>query len=295
MKYLVFIILYSISWCFSILPFKVLYIVSDFFYVLLYKIIGYRVKTVRANIKLALPHLTDTERLAIEKKFYKHLCDLFLEMVKTLTITQKELDERFTYTNLELLKEYENKGKSIILMLPHYANWEWIIGMGKHLNYKGFGIYKALSNKYFDKLMRDMRSKFNAELVSTKDTTFVIKQNQAQNLHGVYLFLSDQTPLLRAGLHWEKFMGVEVPVHMGAEGLARKLDMNILYIHIDKVKRGYYQSTFTGITDDIRNEPKYEPTRKFLTLVENQIKAVPEYYFWTHKRWKYAGKKHEVE
>lgn len=261
----------------------------------MYRIIKYRVKTVRENIKLALPHLSDAERLNIERKFYAHLCDLFLEMVKTLTISQKEVDERFTYTNLDLLKAYEAKGKSIVLMLPHYANWEWIIGLGSHINYKGFGIYKRLSNKYFDKLMRDMRSKFNAELVATKDTTYVIKENQAKNLHGVYLFLSDQTPLLRPGLHWEKFMGVEVPVHMGAEALARKLDMNILYIHIDKVKRGYYRSTFKEITNDIKIEPKYQPTRNFLNLVEEQINKAPEYYFWTHKRWKYADRKHEVE
>lgn len=287
MKYILFLIVYCFLWCISILPFPLLYLFSDVVYFLLYKVIQYRVKTVRYNLQLTFPHLSDAERKEIEQKFYHHLCDLFLEMVKTITISAKELDRRFVFTNIELMKEYERKGKSIVLMLPHYGNWEWIISLGKYLNYKGFGIYKKLANKYFDQLIRDIRSKFNAELVSTHQTTGVIRENQSKNLHGVYLFLSDQSPALRANLHWEKFMGIEVPVHMGAEALSRKLDMNILYIKISKVKRGYYEATFSEITDDIKNEPKYRPTRLFLDKVEAQIKEAPEYYFWTHKRWKH--------
>lgn len=291
MKYILFLIIYAILWSISILPFRVLYFLSDIVYFLLYKVIGYRVKTVRANLKLAFPKLNDIERKEIEKNFYRHLCDLFLEMIKTITISEKELDKRFVFENPELIKEYEKKEKSIILMLPHYGNWEWVIELGKHLDYKGFGIYKTLKNKYFDKLFRDIRSRFNAELVNTHQTAGVIRENQSKGLYGVYLFLSDQTPLLRDNLHWEKFMGVEVPVHMGAEVLARKLNMNILYITIEKVKRGYYKSSFSEITDDIKNEPKYRPTRMFLNKTEEQIRKAPEYYFWTHKRWKHKGQK----
>lgn len=190
----------------------------------------------RYNLELSFPQLSVEDRKKIERKFYIHLCDLFLEMIKTITISPKELDKRFVFTNVELLKEYEKKQKSIILMLPHYGNWEWVIGLGQHLEFKGFGIYKALKNKHFDKLFRDIRSRFNAELVNTHQTTGMIRENQSKGLYGVYLFLSDQTPLLRENLHWEPFMGIEVPVHMGAEALARKLDMNILYLKVDNGK-----------------------------------------------------------
>lgn len=295
MKYILFIIIYSVLWLISILPFSVLYFLSNFVYFVLYKVVKYRVKTVRANLKLAFPELNDAERKQIEKDFYIHLCDLFLEMVKTITIPVKELDKRFVFENLELMKEYEKKGKSIILMLPHYGNWEWVIILGQYLDFKGFGIYKKLANKYFDKLFRDIRSRFNAELVSTQDTTGVIRENQSKNLYGVYLFLSDQTPLLRPNLHWEKFMGVEVPVHMGAEVLARKLDMNMLYINIEKTKRGHYKASFSEITDNIKNEPKYKPTRMFLDKVEEQIRKKPQYYFWTHKRWKHKDQKDQFK
>lgn len=295
MKYIFFIIIYALLWCVSILPFRVLYMLSNIFYFLIYKVVGYRVKTVRYNLELTFPELSAADRKKIEKKFYVHLCDLFLEMIKTITISPKELHKRFVFTNVELLKEYEKKQKSIILMLPHYGNWEWIIGLGDFLDFKGFGIYKALKNKYFDKLFRDIRSRFNAELINTHQTTGVIRENQAKGLYGTYLFLSDQTPVLRANLHWESFMGVEVPVHMGAEALARKLNMNILYLKVEKVKRGYYKATFSEITDDIKNEPKYKPTRTFLDRVEEQIKEAPEYYFWTHKRWKYKDQKDQFK
>jgi len=295
MKYLLFIIIYALLWCVSILPFRVLYLLSNIFYFLIYKVIKYRVKTVRYNLELTFPQLSPAERKEIEKKFYVHLCDLFLEMIKTITISPKELDKRFVYTNIDLMKAYEAKQKSIIIMLPHYGNWEWINSLGLLVHFKGYGIYKALKNKHFDKLFRDIRSRFNAELIDTHHTTGVIRENQAKGLYGTYLFLSDQSPLLRPNLHWENFMGIEVPVHMGAEALARKLNMNILYLKVDKIKRGYYEATFSEITDDIKNEPKYKPTRIFLDKIEEQIKAKPEYYFWTHKRWKHKDQKNQFD
>src|SRR5690606_15578057 len=186
MKYILFIIVYALLWCVSILPFRVLYLLSDFFYFLVYKVIKYRVKTVRYNLELTFPQLSFAERKEIEKKFYAHLCDMFLEMIKTITISPKELDKRFVYTNLDLIKAYEAKQKSIIIMLPHYGNWEWINSLGLLVHFKGYGIYKPLKNKYFDKLIRDIRSRFNAELISTHETTGVIRENQAKGLYGAY-------------------------------------------------------------------------------------------------------------
>lgn len=290
MPLIAYLIVYPLLWCISILPFWALYALSDIFYILLYKIIRYRVKTVRANLELTLPHKTKEERKKIEKAFYKHLCDLFLEMIKTGTISENELKKRYQFTNIELVQSFEQKGKSIALMLPHYANWEWIVILGRFIDYKGFGIYKTLSNPYFDRLMRNLRARFDAELISAKEASMRIRSNQNKGIPGTYLFLSDQTPYYRKGLHWEPFMGVEVPVHMGAEILSRKLDLNILYVNVEKVQRGHYKITFIPITDDIKNEPKFAPTQRFLQLAEQQIHKAPEYYFWTHKRWKHMDK-----
>lgn len=292
MQLVAYLVAYPLLWCIAILPFKALYFLSDVIYFLLYRIVRYRVKTVRQNLALTLPHLSESERNTIEKMFYHHVCDMFLEMIKTAVISEKKIMKRYQFTNIELVKEYEQKGKSIALMAPHYANWEWLVVLGKYIDYKGFGIYKTLSNKYFDQLMQKIRARFDAGLISAREASLVIRSNQNKGIHGTYLFLSDQTPYYRKGLHWESFLGIEVPVHMGAEALARKLDLNILYVNVEKVKRGYYKATFIPITDTIKNEPKFAPTRKFLDLVEQQVLKAPEYYFWTHKRWKHMDKEH---
>ena len=167
MQFLVYIIVFPILWIISILPFRVFYWFSDLMYIIVYRIVGYRKKTVRENLALALPHLSIEERLAIEKKFYHHLCDLFLEMVKTLSISKEEMDKRFKITNIELVKEFEKKGKSVALLTSHYASWEWLMTLNNQTSFFGIGVYKKIGNKYFDQLVRDIRSKFNAELAET--------------------------------------------------------------------------------------------------------------------------------
>lgn len=287
MQRIVFYLVYAFLWLISILPFPIFYFVSDCIFVLIYYIVGYRKKTVRSNIQLTLPHLSKKEQLQVEKKFYKHMCDMFMEMIKTISISKKEIQKRFTFTNIELFHEYEKKKKSIILFYAHYASWEWSITLGTFINFKGFGIYKKIRNPYFDKLVKDIRSHFDATLIDTKATTKTVIENQNKGILGVYGFISDQTPAKQKAKYWDTFMGHQVPIHIGGESLARSLDMNVLYMKVSKVKRGFYEATFIPITDNIKAEPKFEVSRKFIREVEKQIYEAPEYYFWTHKRWKY--------
>ncbi len=291
MQLLVYIIIYPILWLISILPFPIFYLFSDFVCFLTYNIIGYRKKVVRANIKLALPHLSEKERLTIEKKFYSHMCDMFLEMIKTITITQKEIEKRFSFSNMEVYYEMEKKNKSIALMCAHYASYEWVVSMNYYSNFKGFGIYKKLANPYFDKLVKRIRSKFKAELITTKQTIPTITENHKNHILGLYGFASDQSPKANAAYHWAPFMGHLVPVHTGAEMLAKRLDMNVIFLKVKKVKRGYYQASFEVLSEDVKSVPNYEITDKFLKLVEEQIYEAPEFYLWTHKRWKHIKEK----
>ena len=287
MQRIVFYLVYALLWLISILPFPIFYFVSDCIFVLIYYIIGYRKKTVRSNIQLTLPYLSKKEQLQVERKFYKYMCDMFMEMIKTLTISESEIKKRFSFTNIDLFHEYENKNKSIILFYAHYASWEWSVTLGFYTKFKGYGIYKKLRNPYFDKLVRDIRSKFGATLIDTKDTKKSITDNQKNGILGVYGFISDQTPTRQKAKYWDTFMGHEVPIHTGGESLARSLDMNVLYMKVSKVKRGYYEATFIPITDNINAEPEFEVSKKFIREVEKQIYEAPEYYFWTHKRWKH--------
>jgi len=291
MQLLVYILMYPILWVISILPFSILYFLSDFICFWVYNIFGYRKSTVRKNLALTLPHLNTKERLNIERRFYSHMCDMFLEMIKTMNISEKEINRRFVITNIELIKEYESKGKSVVLMCAHYASWEWLINIAKKINYKSIGIYKKINNKYFDKLIRGIRSRLKAELVEIKKTVALMEQNEKAGIKAFYGFASDQSPQLSKAKYWDTFMGLEVPVYTGAEMLAKKLDMNMVFVRVQKVKRGFYQATIVPLAENPRDYPDYEITSMFLREVEKQIYEAPEYYFWTHKRWKHIGKK----
>lgn len=291
MQFLVFIIAFPLLWLISILPFRLFYFLSDILYVIVYYIVGYRKKTVRENLAMALPHLSDAERKIIEKKSYQHLCDMFLEMVKTLTISSEEMNKRFVITNIELIKEYEKKEKSIMLLASHYASWEWLITLNQKISYQGIGVYKKIANKYFDKLVRDIRSKYNTQLIVTSKTIPLISQNQKEKNLSVYGLVSDQSPKMNRIFHWETFMGIEVPVHTGPEMLSKKYDLNVIFAKVKKVKRGYYEATLIPITDEAKSFPNFEITHRYIQEVEKQIHEAPEYYFWTHKRWKHRKDK----
>ena len=270
MQFLVFILTFPFLWIISILPFRIFYWLSDCIYVLVYYIVGYRKKTVRENLALALPHLSDKERLEIEKKSYHHLCDMFLEMVKTMTISSEEMNKRFKITNLEVIKEYEKKGKSIMLIASHYASWEWLITLNQKISFLGVAVYKKLANKHFDKLVRDIRSKYNTELVPTSKTIPLIANNQKNNIQCVYGLASDQSPKADRIFHWESFMGVEVPVHTGPEMLAKKYDMTVVFAKVKKVKRGYYELTIIPLSDNPKSIPDFGITHIYIKEVEKQ-------------------------
>ena len=288
MQFLLYLIIYPFIWIISILPFPVLYLLSDCVYFLVYRIFKYRKRVVRGNIALALPHLSEKERTDIEKKFYAHLCDLFLEMIKTLSISKKEIEKRYTFSNMEVYYELEIKEKSIALLCAHYASYEWAVSMNYHIHFMGYGVYKKLANPYFDKLVRQIRSKFKSNLIDSKETIPTMATNFRNKNYSLYGLVSDQSPKLSTTHHWEKFMGIEVPVHTGGEMLAKKYDMNVIFLKTKKLKRGYYEGSFEILCDEnIKDIPNYEITSNFLKLVEQQIYDAPEFYLWTHKRWKH--------
>ena len=212
---------------------------------------------------------------------------MFLEMIKTMTISEKEIRKRYVFTNIEMYNDLEKKGKSIAVMCAHYASYEWMISMNYYVDFQGYGIYKKIANPYFDKLVRDIRSRFGATLITTKETIPTILKNNATNNLSVYGFASDQSPKLESTFHWCKFMNVEVPVHTGAEMLAKRYDMNVVFLKVTKVKRGYYEAHFDLLAENPKEIPNYEITDDFIKRVEKQIYDAPEFYLWTHKRFKH--------
>lgn len=287
MNLLVYIILYPLIWIISKSSFRLIYLFSDFLYLILYHVISYRKKLVRKNLALALPEKTFLERKIIEKKYYKHLSDLFLESFKSLNISEVDIKKRYSFKNIELLDELYKKKKNIILMGGHYASWEWFFIIDRLTDYRINAIYKKLSNKYFDSLIKKIRSKYNGNLISTKNTFKEILKNSKLKGLNIYGFASDQSPKKNKATYWNNFLNNFVPFHTGAEIIAKKYDMAVVYMNVEKVKRGYYLASFELITDKPKKYKDFKITEDFIKLLENQIFKAPEYYTWTHNRFKH--------
>ncbi|WP_067034619.1 lysophospholipid acyltransferase family protein [Allomuricauda sp. CP2A] len=294
MQLVVFIFAYPLLWLVSRLPFRILYLLSDGVYLLLYRIIGYRKKVVRQNLALAFPEKSKTERLQIEKKFYKHLCDIFLEMAKTLGITNEQMNKRYVFTNVEVIQKLESEGKNVMIMMPHYASWEWVFSLNPQVKSKAYAIYQPIQNKYFDKLVRDIRSKYGTTLIKTYESRKIIAD--AKNAAELIMvgIISDQSPMLNRTRHWAKFMGVLVPIHVGAEEICKNTDMIPVYLKVEKTGRGYYEATFKILAEDPKEVEDYKISEAFMQEVEAAIHEAPQYYFWTHKRWKHRDKAPKV-
>ena len=290
MNLVVYILVYPLIWFFSILPFRVLYIISDCFYVLIYYIIGYRKKVVIENLNLAFPNKSKKEIKEISKKFYHHFVDVFVEMIKSFTISKEEVYKRYKYTNIEFFDELYKDGKSVILTGPHYANWEWIMSLDSFVKYKGYAAYSRVSNSYMNNKIKKSREVYGTNLIETPKVILEIIANQKNGVQAMYGLLSDQSPTLKRAYYWRPFLGVKVPIHTGAEMLAKKFNMNMVYIETKKIKRGYYETTFSLISKNPEDYPDYDLTDIFISKLEQQIYQEPAYYFWTHRRFKHRNK-----
>jgi len=272
----------------AFLPFPLFYKLSDGVCFVLYRLFGYRKEVVRSNLKRAFPYKTNKELNQIEKRFYSHLCDLFLEMIKSMGMNKKEMLLRFKVKNIDVLQNYESQKRSVFLMCGHYASWEWMMSLGYHIDHRGIGIYRPLSNPYFDRLLKKIRSRHNAGMISMKTAAATIKENEDNKILGVYGFASDQSPRPKPLTYWRDFLGVRVPVYTGAERLARELNIPVVFGKITRVKRGYYEVEFKPISDQPKATQENEITDIFTEYLEAQIKEDPSQYFWTHKRFKFA-------
>lgn len=290
MQLVVYVLLYPILYLISILPFRVLYAFSDFLYLIIYRIFGYRKKVVLDNLKLVYPDKSKMELKRIMKLFYHHLCDMMVESIKSLTISADSMRAHFTFKNIEVIKELESKNRSIILMCAHYGSWEWIFILQTYVSHKGYAVYKKLSNPYFDKLFKRIRAKYNSHLITTKETIPTLMRSKKNGELTISGFVSDQSPRIHKTHHWGNFMGIDVPVFTGAEMLAKKLDMSVVFFKVKRLKRGYYETTFELMAENPLEYPDYEITDDFLKRVEKQIHEAPQYYLWTHKRWKHRNK-----
>ncbi len=270
----------------SSLPFPLLYGLSNFTYLILYKLIGYRKKVVFGNIQRSFPNMSHKEHMEICDKFYSHFCDLVLESLKTFTISEKQVLKRVVCKNPELINKYFDEKRSVIIAGGHLANWEiFAVGVDALIKHKTIGIYKPLSNKYFDEKMRKTRSKYGLYMVSTKNIKQVYEEEK--NNYTATIFAIDQSPSNPNNCYWMTFLNQDTGVLFGTEKFAKEYNQPVLYGRINKEKRGYYSFEFFETFDQPKDTKEGQITELVTRLLEKDIIAAPQFWLWSHKRWKH--------
>jgi KDO2-lipid IV(A) lauroyltransferase len=276
------------------MPFFILHRLSDVLYFILYQLLGYRKKVVIANLKNSFPEKTGKEIELICRKYYRHLCDLFLEVFKTLTVSNKEMIKHCKYhpEAKKLFDRLADERKSVILVLGHQGNWEWAANSFSLLfRQQLYVIYRPLHNKNFDRLMYKIRTRFKAKAITTQDTYKEMLLSKRSGEVSATAFLADQTP--QAGnAYWTQFLNQETPVFRGTEIIAKKLDYPIVYASIKKISRGYYEVSAEIIEEFPRTTSEGMVSELHTRKLEKNIIEQPETWLWSHKRWKHKKPSH---
>ena len=273
----------------SLLPFRIIYIISYILYLLSYHIIRYRRTIVRSNLKLAFPQKQSNEIKKIEKKFYLYFCDMMFEIVKLFSISQKTMMKRMSFSGIDIInRELKNKN-FVFVYLGHYCNWEWIASVPYWMNNDiYFGqIYHPLKNKTMDKIFVNLRNSHGGHCITMKHTAKKIFELKAQNQKSVIGFISDQSPKKDSIHYWSTFFNQKTAMFTGAEKIGKKFNASVVYTDIKRIKRGYYHCEFKEITNDINSYKDFEITDRYNNILENMITNNPQYWLWSHKRWKH--------
>ncbi len=257
-------------------------------------------KVVRINLKNSFPEKTDKELHVIEKEFYHHFCDYFVETLKLLHISDEEMQKRMVFENMDIVKDLMKDGNSALMFLGHYGNWEWVPSItmsfrNKEDQNKLLGqIYRPLKNKATDDLFLKIRSRFGSFGIAKNETLRVIVKLRKAKQQILIGFMADQTPSFHNIHYWSTFMNQESAIFTGVERIAKQTGFAVVYLDMEKVKRGHYKGTVKLISDKPQDAPEFYITETYIREMERTILRNPAYWLWTHKRWKMTRKEVEL-
>ncbi len=283
MKYLLLILL----WIFSLLPIQILYLISKIIRFFVYDIFCYREKVVIDNIQNSFIEKSQTEVIKLKNNFYDYFFELIVEIIKLLSISNNELNNRFSFSNINVIKQALKKNKSVIVVVGHYGNWEWALRSASNLiDTKIIGVYKRINNTIFEWLLLKIRSNTNVSPVEIKS---LFKELVNNNEKKIYAMVADQSPTLEQSNVRINFLNRDTLVYTGVEKISKKYNMPVFYLNIKLIRKGYYESTFEEIKSKNINGKNLEITKEFFSKLENQIKSEPRLWLWSHKRWKHTN------
>ncbi|KYG79517.1 lysophospholipid acyltransferase family protein [Roseivirga echinicomitans] len=275
----------------SLLPLWMLYILSDFLYIVAYKIGRYRISVVSANLRNSFPNHSEKELIEIRQQFYRHFTDLLVESLKIFSISEEEAKARFVVTNPEVLQPFIDTNRSILIVGGHYNNWEMLaVGIDAYIEHQSVAIYHALKNKFLNEKILASRSKFGLKMISRPDVKAFFANTTALT---ATIFGADQSPSIAKKVYWTHFLNQETAVMFGVEKFAKEKNSPVVFGGIKKVKRGYYEFTFEVLFAEPTLCLHGEITESHVRRLERQILEAPQYWLWTHKRWKRKKTKEE--
>lgn len=296
MSKVTYYLVYIWFWLNSLLPFWLLYRVSDFFYFFLYHVAGYRKKVVRENLKNSFPEKTQTELREIERRYYHYLADYMMESMKMMRLTKEEMLKRMKFHGIDLYLRLMEKHGGIVVAMPHYANFEWTLGMKILMKPEDVAVqvYKPLRNKYMDKMFRNIRSRFGGYNVAKHSAVRETVRLKRDGKKMVLALIADQAPSWSDVAYWTTFLNQDTDFMNGSERFAKLLNFPMMYCDIKKTKRGYCEATFELMSDKPKETADGELTEMFVRRVEQTILRDPAYWLWSHKRWKHK-REHAAE
>ena len=294
MNRFLYAILFIPAFLLALLPFRILFLVSDFFFLIIYYVVRYRRKLVCKNLNHVFPDKTPAEIRKIEKKFYRHFCDYFVETIKLLHISGSEIQKRFSPKNIELIQYYLDKRQPVVLYLGHYFNWEWVPSL--NLSVKDdpdtiFGqVYRPLKNKTTDRFFLHLRERFQTVNHTKYNVYREIVGYRKTKKNWIIGFMSDQKPSGNQVPHLMPFLNRETPVLTGTEKIARHTGSVVCYMDITCLKRGYYEVEVRILSENASETSEFEITEKYIHCLEQTILRNPSAYLWTHDRWRLKNK-----
>lgn len=286
MASLSYYLIYPIVWIISRLPFPVAYVLSDLVYYVLYYIVGYRKEVILKNLQIAFPDASKERLVQLSKESTRHFCDTFIEVVKSMGMTKEEMRKRFICENVELVNDYADSNRPVICLFGHQASYEWTMVLVDQMTYPIIAVYKPPKNKKFDALIKRIRMKFGASIIAMKKASEVMRSTMNSNENAIFALVADQSPRAGTSQNFTKFFNHPTAVFKGGELYGKEYNALVVFMEVTKVKRGHYSSRYILIAEEGAKTKDWEITDRFFELLEDQIKRQPEYYMWSHKRWK---------
>jgi len=265
-------------------PLPILYLLADFLYFVAFRVVGYRKEVVWQNLKNSFPEKSDQELRKIQKEFYKHLAEVFIETLKVLQISEKELKKRVKSQNLHFLTQRLQEGRTVLVLTSHLFNWEWL----SHItaikqNFSVYFVYQPLRNTFFDKLMLTIRTRFGQKAIKMQNVLKDVLKNH--NQARIVALLADQSPTGNEKDYWTNFLHQDTAFFAGTEKIALKLQLPVLFGGVRRLEKGYYELYFEEIYHP-KDLPNTNITETYVSLLEKQIRETPANWLWSHKRWK---------